>query len=233
MNLAIEPVVAADTDKLPLRPDVDWTLTRVRDRALDMHIAAWVREGDRVLDLGCGEGDLLDRLKKDKSIREMGVEIEGHAVTEAIARGLSVVHDDLGDTLSCQDDYAFDVVILNQVITTIEDPVDILEQSLRVGHRVVVTFPNFAHWKNPFHIFLFGRLPVNPSLPYQWFDTPNIRLVTVKDFRDLCRDRSFRIEGEEFVAMEMDGRVRTIKVYPNMRASSALFLLSGGRRLQN
>ncbi len=232
MSQAIEPVFTEGTEKLPLRPDVDWTLTRVRDRALDMHIAAWVREGDSVLDLGCGEGDLLVKLKREKSIRERGVEIDGRAVTESIARGLSVVHDDLEDALKCQADEAFDVVILNQVITTVNNPIDILEQSVRVGRRVVVTFPNFAHWKNPFNLFLSGRLPVTASLPYQWFDTPNIRVLTVKDFRDLCRNRNFRIETEMFVAMEIDGRVRVVRILPDQRATSALFLLSGGRKLQ-
>jgi len=210
----------------PPAREVDWTLTRIRDRALDRHIAACVGEGDRVLDLGCGEGALLDRLKREKSIREMGVEIDGNAVAEAIARGLSVVHDDLADTLSCQKDNAFDLVILNQVIISIKGPVQVLEESLRVGHRVVVTFPNFAHWKNLSHIFLFGRLPVTPSLPYQWFDTPNISLVTVKDFRDLCRKRGFKIEREEFVSGESGEETRTVRALPNMRASSALFLIS-------
>ncbi len=208
------------------RSQVDWSLTHLRDRALDRNIVACVGEGERVLDLGCGQGDLLARLKREKRIRERGVEIDGLSAAEAISRGLSVVHGDLEEALSCQTDGSFDVVILNQVITNVNDPVAILEESVRVGNRVIVTFPNFAHWKNRLHTLLSGRLPVTPSLPYQWFDTPNIRFATVKDFRDLCRSRGFRLEMEEFVAVGDDGHVRDVSVLPEQRATSALFLLS-------
>ncbi len=208
------------------RSQVDWSLTHLRDRALDRNIVACVGEGERVLDLGCGQGDLLARLKREKRIRERGVEIDGLSAAEAISRGLSVVHGDLEEALSCQTDGSFDVVILNQVITNVNDPVAILEESVRVGNRVIVTFPNFAHWKNRLHTLLSGRLPVTTSLPYQWFDTPNIRLVTVKDFRTLCRQRRFRIEEEQFVVMGMDAAIRPVKIGPNLMASSAFFLLS-------
>lgn len=208
------------------RSQVDWSLTHLRDRALDRNIVACVGEGERVLDLGCGQGDLLARLKREKRIRERGVEIDGLSVTEAISRGLSVVHGDLEEALSCQTDGSFDVVILNHVINNIHNPVSVLEESVRVGRRAVVTFPNFAHWRNRLHILLTGRLPVTPSLPYQWFDTPNIRVMTVRDFRNLCRGRGFRVEREEFVASDQNGRIRTVGLFPGLRATSALFLLS-------
>jgi methionine biosynthesis protein MetW len=204
---------------------VDWTLTRIRDRALDARIITCIREGDRVLDLGCGDGDLLVKVKREKCITERGVELDGGAATEAISRGLSVVHGNLEEALACQGDGSFDVVILNQVIATVADPVAILNESVRVGRRVIVTFPNFAHWKNRLQLHWFGRLPVTPLLPYQWFDTPNIRLLTIKDFRDLCRSEHFRVEWEEFVSIEMNGRVRPVKNLPSMRASTALFVM--------
>lgn len=206
-------------------PEVDWTLTRLRDRALDELIVPYIREGDRVLDLGCGSGDLILRLKQQKRIQERGIEIDGNAVTEAIAKGLSVIHGDLEDGLGYLDDRCYDLVILNQVITVIGDPVSILEESLRVGHRVAVTFPNFAFFRTRVQLAIHGRLPVTPSLPYQWYDTPNIRLVTVKDFRNLCHREGIKIQGEHFVALDKNGQFDPIRLWPNLRASSALFML--------
>jgi len=215
-----------ETDHSPPSRSVDWTLTTLRDRALDDQISSIVREGEKVLDLGCGRGDLLVLLKKTHRIRESGVEIEGEAVSEAIARGLSVTHGDLEDSLASMGDRAWDLVILNQVITVIRDPVAILSESLRVGRRVAVTFPNFAGWRTRFQLALRGRLPVTPSLPYQWYDTPNIRLVTVKDFRNLCGQMELKILKEAFVGRARGGGFRPVSAWPNLKASSALFVIS-------
>ena len=208
---------------------VDWSLTTVRDRALDDRIAAYARDGDRILDLGCGAGDLLVKIKQRTRISEMGVEFDGTLVQEAIAKGLSVVHGDLEDGLSHLADGSFDMIILNQVITVIRDPVALLEESLRVGHRVAVTFPNFAGWRTRCQLFFRGRLPVTPSLPYQWYDTPNIRLVTVKDFRNLVRTMGLSIMDEYFVSLvgrrARDRSFRPVARWPNLLASSALFLV--------
>ncbi len=205
---------------------VDWSLTRTRDRALDGPIASCVKNRDRVLDLGCGHGDLLLKLREEKDVLEQGIEIDGSAVTEAISRGLSVIHGDLEKGLADLGDHTFDIVILNQVITVIRNPVEILKESLRVGRKTAVTFPNFAFHRTRFQLALTGRLPVNPSLPYQWHDTPNIRYVTVQDFRDLCRRLGFKVHKEVFVCLGRNRQVHPVRVWPNMRASSALFLLS-------
>jgi len=204
---------------------VDWALTTLRDRALDDQISSIVLENEKVLDLGCGRGDLLARLKREHRIHESGIEIDGEAVSDAIARGLSVTHGDLEDSLASLSDRSWDLVILNQVITVIRDPVAILRESLRVGFRVVVTFPNFAGFKTRSQLALRGRLPVTPSLPYQWHDTPNIRLVTVKDFRTLCLQLEVKILKEAFVGRTRDGGFKPVSVWPNLRASSAMFLL--------
>ena len=207
--------------------EVDWTLTHLRDRALDPEILSCIREGSTVLDLGCGHGELLSLLKREKAIREAGIELDGDAVTEAIARGLSVVHGDLEEGLSHLADDSFDQVIINQVITVISDPVVLIKESLRVGRQVIVTFPNFAVWRNRLHLGLRGCLPVTRNLPYQWFDTPNIRLVTVRDFNNLCRDHGYRIVHKAFVGLTARGKFKPVRRWPDMRASSAMFVIEG------
>jgi methionine biosynthesis protein MetW len=167
-------------------------------------------------------------LKTERGIRDAGIELDGDAVTEAIARGLSVVHGNLEEGISHLSDDSFDLVILNQVITVISDPLLLVREALRVGIRVAVTFPNFASWRSRLHLAWRGRLPVTKNLPYQWYDTPNIRLVTVSDFRDLCRESGFRIVDEAFVAMEADGGFHPVLRWPNLRAASALFVLEKG-----
>jgi len=216
-----------DEEKGPHPHSVDWTLTHLRDRALDTRIVSYIDTNERVLDLACGRGDLLLRLKGERNVREAGIEMDGDAVSEAIANGLSVVHGDLEEGLSHLRDGSYDLVILNQVITVIRDPVTLLKESLRVGRRVIVTFPNFASWRNRLHLAAGGKLPVTPNLPYQWYDTPNIRLVTVKDFRNLSRQLELKIEGEAFVALNGEGNFWPVKFWPNLRASAALFLVSG------
>ncbi len=207
--------------------EVDWTLTHLRDRALDSEILSCVTEGSTILDLGCGRGELLSLLKRERAVHEAGIELDGDAVTEAIARGLSVVHGDLEEGLSHLADYSFDQVIINQVITVISDPVILIKESLRVGRQVIVTFPNFAVWRNRLHLGLHGRLPVTGNLPYQWFDTPNIRLVTVRDFTDLCRDQGYRIVHKAFVGLTIKGSFRPVHRWPDLRASSAMFVIEG------
>ncbi len=205
--------------------DVDWNLTTLRDRALDAEILSCVSEGSSVLDLGCGRGELLSLLKREKSVREAGIELDGDAATEAIASGLSVVHGDLEESLSHLVNGSFDAVILNQVITVIRDPLVLLRESARVGQQVIVTVPNFASWRNRLQLCVQGRLPVTRNLPYQWYDTPNIRLVTVRDFRELCREHGYRIVREVFVGLTSRGSFTPVRWWPNLRASSALFLI--------
>ncbi len=212
-----EPAVAA-------RP-VDWGLTRGRDRALDDEIVALVSRGERVLDLGCGRGDLLLRLHMEKGIDERGIERDGGAVAEAIARGLAVVEGELGEWVDDLPAASYDLVVLNQVLPLMEDPVAVIQGALRVGKRVAVSYPNFAHWRIRLTLALGGRLPVNPALPYQWYNTPNIRLVTVSDFRRLCRERGWRVVREAFVSQLGVDRAAPVRALPNLRASLALAVL--------
>lgn len=200
--------------------------TSLRDRALDDEIARLVCPGDTLLDLGCGPGDLLLRLKEEKSIQEHGIEIDGPAVAEAIARGLSVVEGDLEEGLSFPGDSSYDLVIINHVLPLVRDPLGLVSSALRVGKKVIVTFPNFAYWRVRLQVFLTGRLPVTQELPYAWYDTPHIRLFTVADFRTQCRERGWRVLEERFVSSNANGRSYRTGWAPNLRSSLALFLLA-------
>jgi methionine biosynthesis protein MetW len=204
---------------------VDWGLTRGRDRALDDAIAGLVSPGERVLDLGCGRGDLLLRLRMEKGINERGIERDGGAVAEAISRGLAVVEGELGEWVGDLPAASYDLVVLNQVLPLMEDPVSVIEGALRVGRRVAVSYPNFAHWRIRLTLGIGGRLPVNPALPYQWYNTPNIRLVTVADFRRLCAEQGWRVVDEAFVSQRGTEGAVTVRALPNLRASLALAVL--------
>ena len=186
---------------------------------------ALVGAGERVLDLGCGRGDLLLRLRMERGISERGIERDGGAVAEAIARGLAVVEGELGEWVEDMPAGSYDLVVLNQVLPLMEDPVAVIEGALRVGRRVAVSYPNFAHWRIRMTLALGGRLPVNPALPYQWYDTPNIRLVTVADFRRLCGERGWRIVHEAFVSQRGPESAAPVRALPNLRASLALAVL--------
>lgn len=205
--------------------NVDWDRSRDRDRALDQAIGRLVPRRARVLDLGCGNGDLLLRLKADREVDERGVELDPDAVTECLSRGLSVIQADLEESLADLRQDSFDVVVLNQVVLVTPRPLHLLQEALRVGRRVLVSFPNFTWWRIRSQILFRGRLPVNPALPYQWHDTPNIRLVTVKDFRNLCHEHGWRIHQEVFVTLDARDRPRNVRFWPNLRASLALFAL--------
>ncbi len=208
---------------------VDWSRSQPRDRALDQAISRLVPHRASVLDLGCGNGDLLLRLKADRKVEERGVELDPDAVAECLSRGLSVIQADLEESLADLREDSFGVVILNQVLLATARPLYLLTESLRVGRRVLVSFPNFTYWRIRSQILFRGRLPVNPALPYQWYDTPNIRLVTVKDFRGLCREKNWSVFRELFVNLDRHDQPHYVRFWPNMRASLALFALERGK----
>ncbi|QLA15338.1 methionine biosynthesis protein MetW [Desulfolutivibrio sulfoxidireducens] len=189
-------------------------------------IASWITPGSRVLDLGCGAGDLLSHLIREKGITGTGIEIDESRVAEAITKGLSVVHGDINVEVADYPDAAFDYVILSQTLQQVYDPGRLIREMLRVGGRGIVSFPNFAHFGVRAQLFFKGRAPVSRELPYQWHDTPNIRVIAIKDFRRFCKTGGFSILRETAIHTphhQETGRVTTF--FPNLLATYGIFLL--------
>ncbi|MFA6313659.1 MAG: methionine biosynthesis protein MetW [Sterolibacterium sp.] len=159
-------------------------------------IAGWVQPGERVLDLGCGDGALLKLLIETRGIRGYGVDIDDANVLAAIANGINVIQSNLDAGLAGFVDGAFDHVVLSRTLQTIRHTQEILAAMLRVGREAVVSFPNFGYWKNRAAV-LGGRMPVSEDLPYQWFDTPNVRFFTMLDFEALCAEMGILVRDRQ------------------------------------
>ena len=184
-------------------------------------ILKWVRRGASVLDLGCGDGELLAFLIREKNIQAQGIEIDEQAIYQCVARGLSVFHEDIDHGLSDYSDRSFDYVILNQSLQQVKHPDVVLAEALRVGREVIVGFPNFAHYLARFQIFFRGRTPVTPSLPYAWHDTPNLHFLSISDFIEYCRQKNIKIKKSLFV-----GKIKSVVIFPNLFALKGIFLVS-------
>lgn len=195
-----------------------------QDERLDhVFIVDVIGPGSRVLDLGCGRGTLLKMLVDKKQVRGTGVEIAEERVYAAVEKGLSVYHGDIDEGLSDYPDAMFDYVLLSQTLQQARQTVLIMHEALRVGRRLVVSFPNFGHWRPRLHLLLRGRAPVTHSLPYEWYDTPNIHSLTVKDFRRFAEAQGMRVVRSFFI-----GRTGEAHVWPNLRAEHAVFVLEAG-----
>ncbi len=184
-------------------------------------IAEMIEDGSTVLDLGCGEGDLLYMLEKEKGVRGQGVEINEEAIYSCVAKGLNVFHDDLDNGLVDYTDKSFDYVIMNQTMQEVIDPHKVITEALRVGKKVIVGFPNFAYWKARFQLFFCGRAPVTPSLPHQWFNTPNLHFLSLADFRDYCKNHDITIIQSAYLPDHF-----LVKIFPNLLAESAILMIT-------
>ncbi|MBI5700163.1 methionine biosynthesis protein MetW [Candidatus Saganbacteria bacterium] len=184
-------------------------------------IAGMVGQGATVLDLGCGHGDLLALLAEQKQIKGQGIEIDQQAIYDCVAKGLSVFHGDIDSGLPEFGDRAFDYVILSQSMQQVKKPDTVLTEALRVGKKAIVSFPNFAHLSARLQLGIFGKVPVNPSLPFEWYNTPNTHFLSFNDFINYCRKRGIKIEKQ--VYLNDRGRVR---ILPNILGMVGIFLIS-------
>jgi len=174
-----------------------------------------------VLDLGCGSGDLLYLLIKEKKIHGQGIEIDEQEIYKCVAKGLNVFHGDIDSGLAEFSDRSFDYVVLNQSMQQILHVDKVLTDALRVGKKVVVGFPNFAYYRSRLQMFFQGRSPVTAGLPYQWYETPNLHFLSITDFKNYCRLKNINIERSVGI-----GESKRINFLPNLFAHTGIFLIS-------
>ncbi len=189
-------------------------------------IADLIGPGSRVLDVGCGDGTLLALLREEKRVDGRGMELSMEGVRAAVTNGLSVIQGNADTDLRAYPTDAFDYVILSQTLPAMLHPREVLEHLLRIGRWALVSFPNFGHWTLRTALFLKGQMPVTPLLPYQWYETPNIHLCTVRDFVELCD--TLRVEIHRALILGADGQVITTNARgrrANLLGQQAIFLL--------
>ena len=180
-------------------------------------IAAWIPQGASVLDLGCGDGSLLRYLNETRAARGYGVEINDLDIVSCIANGINVIQNDLESGLSDFEDDAFDFVILSQTLQATRHTEALIREMLRVGREGIVSFPNFGYWKNRLQVLL-GNMPVSRELPYQWYDTPNVHLCTLRDFESFCRKCGVTVLERRVMTGE-----REVGLLPNLLGSTAAY----------
>jgi methionine biosynthesis protein MetW len=191
-------------------------------------IAEMIPSGARVLDVGCGDGALLEHLIRTKGVDGRGIELSQQNVNACVARGLSVMQGDADTDLNDYPSATFDVTILSQTIQATFVPLDVLNHLLRIGRRTVISLPNFGHWRVRLSLAVHGRMPRTKALGYHWYDTPNIHLCTIADFVDLAKATGATIERA--LALDESGRTSEMRVQawgPNLFADGAIFLLKG------
>ncbi len=189
-------------------------------------IADMIAPATRVLDVGCGDGELLDHLWRTKQVDGRGMEIGTAGVNACVSAGLSVIQGDADTDLKDYPDQAFDYVVLSQTLQATRAPKQMIEHLTRIGRHAIVSFPNFAHWRARLHLLARGRMPVNDALPFHWYDTPNIHLCTIRDFIELCD--SLGVVIEQSLALDAAGRARRIRsasFLANLLGAQAVFML--------
>ncbi len=179
-----------------------------------------VDANSKVLDLGCGDGTLLSHLIRGKNCHGTGIEIDEQAIYQCVANGLTVSHGDIDSSLADYSKQRFDYVILHESLQQVLNPRNVILESLRVGKRIIVGIPNFCHSRARLQIFFRGRVPITKELPYQWYDTPNLRFLSIKDFRYFCRDEDIQIVKQVGIVGN-----RTVRFRRNLFSNIGIFLL--------
>ncbi|MDY6943295.1 MAG: methionine biosynthesis protein MetW [Pseudomonadota bacterium] len=193
-------------------------------------ISRWIKPRSRVLDLGCGDGTLLNHLERTREVTGYGLEIDPKNVVNAIHAGVNVIQLDIDQSLGEFEDQSFDYVVMTQALQVVQHPDRLLGEMLRIGRKGIVTFPNFGHWKCRIQLAIRGRMPISDSLPNQWYDTQNIHLCTVRDFEQLCHQFDYRILNRRVVDSHHRSN-RAMQMAPNLLGEIALYGLCSERNV--
>ena len=189
------------------------------------HIVPLIENGTKVLDLGCGDGTLLKKLIDEKNVHGKGIEINQENVIEALHKGLSIIQGDIDEGLEDFADNEMDYVILNQTLQSTQNPDFVIKEMLRVGKHAVVSFPNFAYWRIRFYLLFKGKMPKSKMLPFEWYDTPNIHLLTVRDFFDYCEKRDIKISKSILTRRGKVVNSRLRRTFADIFAEEVIFVI--------
>lgn len=185
-------------------------------------INSWIKPNSKVLDLGCGDGELLKLLKIDKNINGYGIDYDVKNIKKSLQNNINVLHMDLDDGLDVFESNSFDYIVLAQSLQVIKNPKLLIDDMLRVGDEIIVSFPNMGHWLARLQLFLQGTMPITKNLPYRWHDTPNIHLCTIKDFMDFCKKNNYEI-SEKYIADDKQKINLLTRLMPNLFGEIATF----------
>ena len=184
-------------------------------------IQSWIPAGSKVLDLGCGDGEFLRQLQEARNVNGTGLELDPSNLIAAVSRGINVVQQDMDLGLGNFPDSSFDLVVMAHALQVLHRPHRVLQDMVRIGREAIVTFPNFGHWRCRLSLGIQGRMPVSDTLPYSWYDTPNIHFCTVKDFEALCKQLNIEIIDQDIVAGSGAGWLA--RIMPNLFGVTAIY----------
>ena len=185
-------------------------------------ISSWIKSNSKVLDLGCGDGNLLKLLKKEKNIQGYGVDSDITKIKSSLDNNINVLHLDLDNDLSQFDTNSFDYVVLAQSLQEIKRPKNLIKEMLRIGDEIIVSFPNMGHWSSRIQLLFKGMMPITKNLPFKWDETPNIHLCTIKDFIEFCNENNFKIIKQLITDENQKHNILT-KIFPNFFGKVATY----------
>lgn len=185
-------------------------------------ISSWVKPSTKVLDLGCGDGELLKILRQEYSVHGYGIENDVENIKKSIKNGVNVLQIDLDAGLDDFESKSFDYVVLAQSLQVLKDPKKLIDEMLRIGNEIIVSFPNMGHWSSRLNLLLTGKMPVTENLPYSWHQTPNIHLCTIKDFMVFCEENDYKILEKSITTVNQKNNFLT-KNFPNLFGEIATF----------
>lgn len=189
-------------------------------------IASYIETNSKILDLGCGEGYLLKLLKDTKNAKAIGIEINQENAITSISKGLSVIQGNIDEGLAQFEDKTYDYVVLDTTLQNTQNPYFVIQEMLRVGKKCIISFPNFAYWRIRFYLLFKGRMPKSKLLPFEWYDTPNIHLLTIKDFFDLAKREKIKILNKIYSTRAQKRNGILSRMFPNFFAQEAIFIIT-------